>query len=147
MIKKVFLISAVLILPLFVFVSCSKKEAAQKAAMAIPEVPAEYKDKHMPDGWWTDEKVVAEGKDLYDGKQNIDVNCAACHGMNGMPVLSGSRDLRDASLVDKWSDGYWLWKVSEGVPDTAMTGWKEKLTEEEIWKVIAYARTFSKAGK
>lgn len=147
MIKKVFLISVVLILPLFVFDSCSKKEAAQKAAMAIPEVPAEYKDKHMPDGWWTDEKVVAEGKDLYDGKQNIDVNCGACHGMNGMPVLSGSRDLRDASLVDKWSDGYWLWKVSEGIPDTAMTGWKDKLTEEEIWKVIAYARTFSKAGK
>ena len=147
MIKKVFLIVTVFIMPMVIFISCSKKESAQKAAMAIPEVPAEYKDKHMPDGWWTDEKVVAEGKYLYDGKQNIDVNCGACHGMNGMPVLSGSRDLRDASLIDKWSDGYWLWKVSEGIPDTAMTGWKDKLTEEEIWKVIAYSRTFSKAGK
>lgn len=147
MIRKIFLISGVIILPLFVLVSCSKKQEAQKPAISVADVPAEYKDKHMPDGWWTDEKVVAEGKDLYEGKQNIDVNCGACHGMNGMPVLSGSRDLRDASLVDKWSDGYWLWKVSEGVPDTAMTGWKEKLTEEEIWKVIAYARTFSKGGK
>ena len=147
MIKKVFLIGVVFILPIVIFVSCSKKEAAKMPAAGIPDVPATYADKHMPQGGWTDEKVIAAGKELYDGKTNIDVNCAACHGLNGMPVLTGTRDLRDASRVNMWSDSYWYWRVAEGVPDTVMTGWKEKLSEEEIWQVIAYARTFSQKGK
>lgn len=133
----------VLLLLVFSFAGCAKKEEAKPGAAKIPEVPPEYADKHIPAGWWTDQKVLAAGKEIYEGKKNIDVNCAACHGLNAVPVLTGSRDLRDASLINQWSDSYWFWRVSEGVPDTAMTGWKEKLTEEERWQVIAYARTFS----
>lgn len=128
-------------------VGCAKKEGVKTNQAKIPEVPLEYADKHIPAGWWTDEQVVAAGREIYEGKKNIDVNCAACHGMNGMPVLTGTRDLRDASSVNRWSDSYWFWRISEGVPDTAMTGWKEKLSEEEIWQVIAYAHTFSHGGK
>ncbi|MBI5755656.1 MAG: cytochrome c [Nitrospirae bacterium] len=144
--KKLFFLIALLIAGLYL-VGCGKKEGAKTGEMKMIEVPATYADKHMPQGGWTDEKVIAAGKELYDGKKNIDVNCAACHGLNGIPVLTGTRDLRDASRVNMWSDSYWYWRVAEGVPDTAMTGWKEKLSEEEIWQVIAYARTFSQKGK
>ncbi len=138
----------VLLMAVLFFAGCSKKEGAKTGGeVKIPEVPAAFADKHIPEGWWTDEKVIAEGKELYEGRKNMDVNCAACHGMGGLPVLTGARDFRDASIVGKWSDGYWFWRVSEGVPDTAMTGWKEKLSEEEIWQVIAYSRTFSQGGK
>ncbi len=144
--RKLFII--LLLCIILLFVACAKKEEAKKeGAVKVPEVPAEYKDKQMPAGWWTDEKVIASGKEMYDGKKSLDVNCAACHGLNGMPVLTGTRDLRDASLVNQWSDGYWFWRISDGVPDTAMTAWKEKLSEEEIWQVIAYARTFSQPVK
>lgn len=125
--------------------ACAKKE--EKKEVKIEAVPAGYADKHIPEGWWTDEKVVSAGKELYEGKKNIDVNCAACHGMNGMPILTGTRDLRDTFRVNKLSDSYLFWRVSEGVPDTTMTGWKEKLSEEEMWQVIAYAHTFSHGGK
>lgn len=135
---------AVLLCVVLLF-GCAKKE--EKKEVKIEAVPAGYADKHIPEGWWTDEKVVSAGKELYEGKQNIDVNCAACHGMNGMPVLTGTRDLRDATRVNKLSDSYMFWRVAEGVPDTAMTPWKEKLSEEEMWQVIAYAHTFSHGGK
>lgn len=144
--KKLFFLIALLIVGLYL-VGCGKKEGAKTGEMKMIEVPATYADKHMPQGGWTDEKMIAAGKELYDGKKNLDVNCAACHGLNGMPVLTGTKDLRDASRVNMWSDSYWYWRVAEGVPDTVMTGWKEKLSEEEIWQVIAYSRTFSQKGK
>jgi len=142
--NKRFIPLLVVLLLIFLAIGCSKKEGAKPGAVKIPPVPPEYADKHMPEGWWTDEKVLAAGKEIFEGKKNIDVNCGACHGLNGVPVLTGTRDLRDASLINQWSDSYWFWRVSEGVPNTAMTGWKDKLTEEERWQVIAYARTFSK---
>lgn len=33
-----------------------------------PPAPAEYADKHMPAGWWTDPKIVEEGRELYIGR-------------------------------------------------------------------------------
>ena len=114
---------------------------------ALDNIPKDYQDKHMPQGWWTDPKVIAEGKKIYEGMANPEVVCAACHGRDGKPLLTGARDLRDAQYVNKMTDSYMYWRVTEGVPLTPMTPWKEKLKEEQIWKVIAYAHTFSHGGK
>ena len=110
-------------------------------------IPESYRDKQMPEGWWTDPAVIAEGKRIYEGKANARVICAACHGKYGKPKLRGARDLTDASYVNRFTDGYWFWRISEGVPDTAMKGWKGALSEEAIWKVIAYIHTFSHEGQ
>ncbi len=114
---------------------------------APDKIPKGYQDKHMPQGWWTDPKVIAEGKRLFGGMVNPEVVCAACHGRDGRPLLTGTRDLRDAAYVNQMTDSYMFWRVSEGVPQTPMTPWKEKLTEDQIWEVIAYAHTFSHGGK
>lgn len=114
---------------------------------ALDKIPKEYQDKHMPAGWWVDPKIIAEGKKVFEGYVNPEAVCAACHGRDGKPLLTGTRDIRDAAYVNKMTDSYIFWRVSEGVPQTAMTPWKEKLTEEQIWKVIAYAHTFSHGGK
>ena len=114
---------------------------------ALDKIPKEYQDKHMPKGWWTDSKVIAEGKKIYGGMVNPDVVCAACHGRDGKPLLTGTGDLRDAAYVNKTTDSYMYWRIAEGVPKTPMTPWKEKLNEEQTWKVIAYAHTFSHGGK
>ena len=73
--------------------------------------------------------------------------CAACHGRDGQPILTGARDFRDVAYVANMSDAYWFWRLSVGVPQTPMTPMKEKLTEEERWQVIAYQHTFSHRGK
>ena len=48
-----------------------------------PPAPPEYADKHMPEGYWNNPEILEEGKAIFTGAQNIDVNCASCHGKNG----------------------------------------------------------------
>lgn len=111
-----------------------------------PPAPPEYADKHMPAGWWADEKIIAEGKEIFEGVKNIDVNCASCHGKDGKPVKAGARDFRKAERMKLYSDSVWFWRISEGVPNTKMKAWKSKLPEEDRWKAMAYERTFGLKG-
>lgn len=117
----------------------------------LKAVPPEYQNKHMPEGWWTNPKIIEEGKQIWLGRHEAildpDVICAACHGKDGKPILTGARDFRDKGYVDQMTDSYWFFRMSEGVPDKAMPPWKGILTEEERWKVIAYEHTFSHGGK
>ena len=69
-------------------------------------------------------------------------NCAVgyCHG-------SAGRAGRGPRLRGREWDKNYLFKVTtEGVPNSSMPGWKDKLTEQEIAAVIAYILTLSKAG-
>ncbi len=111
-----------------------------------PPAPPEYADKHMPEGWWADEDIVEEGRKIFIGQTNMDVNCASCHGKDGKPKKAGARDFRVADRMKLYSDSVWFWRVSEGVPNTKMKPWKTKLSEEDRWKVIAYERTFGLKG-
>ena len=112
-----------------------------------PPAPPEYADKHMPDGYWNNPEILEEGKAIFTGVQNIDVNCASCHGKNGKPVKAGARDFRRTEQMVLYSDSVWFWRVNEGVKGTKMKPWKSKLSEDEIWKVIAYEATFGLKGK
>ncbi|MHB8483425.1 MAG: c-type cytochrome, partial [Nitrospiria bacterium] len=49
--------------------------------------------------------------------------------------------------MNQFSDSYWFWRISEGVPKTKMPSWKARLTEEQRWKAMAYEHTFSHGGK
>ena len=51
-----------------------------------PPPPPEYADKHMPDGYWGNPDIIAQGKAIFIGAENIDVNCESCHGKDGKPV-------------------------------------------------------------
>ncbi|MEJ2231228.1 MAG: cytochrome c [Nitrospirales bacterium] len=112
-----------------------------------PPAPPEYADKHMPEGYWNNPEIVAEGKAIFTGQQNIDVNCASCHGKDGKPVKAGARDFRRTEQMQLYSDSQWFWRVNEGVKGTKMKAWKSKLAEDQIWKVIAFEATFGLNGK
>ena len=122
----------------------------------LPPVPSEYKTKHMPAGSWTDPKIRAEGKKIFEEKTQIvksrekgeeEIDCAKCHGKEGKPEKRGVKDMRSAKVFNRYSDSYWFWRVSEGVPKTKMVSWKNTLSEEERWKVMAYEHSFSHGGK
>ena len=121
-------------------------EDVQESTGPPPPAPAEYADKHMPAGWWADEKIIAEGKEIFEGVKNIDVNCASCHGKDGKPVKAGARDFRKGERMKLYSDSVWFWRISEGVPNTKMKAWKSKLSDDDRWKVMAYERTFGLPG-
>lgn len=112
-----------------------------------PPAPPEYSDKHMPEGYWNNPEILEEGKAIFTGAQNIDVNCASCHGKDGKPVKAGARDFRRTEQMMLYSDAQWFWRVSEGVKGTKMKAWKTKLSEDERWKVIAYESTFGLKGQ
>ena len=71
----------------------------------------------------------------------------SCHGKDGKPVKKGARDMRDPNNICRWSDGFWFWRISEGVPKTKMKSWKSMLSEEQIWHVMAFENQFSNEGK
>jgi mono/diheme cytochrome c family protein len=121
-------------------------EEAQESTGPPPPAPPEYADKHMPAGWWADEKIIAEGKEIFEGVKNIDVNCSSCHGKDGKPVKAGARDFRKGERMKLYSDSVWFWRISEGVPNTKMKAWKSKLSEEDRWKAMAYERNFGLKG-
>ncbi len=127
----------------FLAAGCAEEE---ESTGPPPPAPPEYADKHMPAGWWTDEKIIAEGKEIFEGVKNIDVNCASCHGKDGKPVKAGARDFRKGERMKQYSDSVWFWRISEGVPNTKMKAWKSKLSEEDRWKAMAYERTFGLKG-
>lgn len=118
-------------------------------------VPPEYANKHMPDGWWTNSEVIAKGEKIYqegvefigsDGVKDVQ-RCAECHGASGKPKLKGARDFREPSKINKFSDSFWFWRISEGVPKTKMPAWKDRLTEEQRWQVMAFEHIYSHDGK
>jgi mono/diheme cytochrome c family protein len=126
---------------------CGGEGGGEGPIVPPPPAPAEYADKHMPAGWWTDQKIIDEGKEIYIGAKNPDVNCASCHGKDGKPVKAGARDFRNSDRMKMYSDSVWFWRISEGVPNTKMKAWKTKLSDEDRWKVMAFERTFGLSGK
>ncbi|MBI4400701.1 MAG: cytochrome c [Nitrospirae bacterium] len=130
-----------------VFTAIAGCEAGEGPIVAPPPPPAEYADKHMPAGWWADDKIVEEGRQIFIGANNPDVNCASCHGKDGKPVKAGARDMRNTERMKLYSDSVWFWRISEGVPKTKMKPWKSKLSEEDRWKLVAFERTFGLKGQ
>ena len=128
------------------FVAMGCGEGGEGPIVAPPPPPAEYADKHMPAGWWQDENIIEEGRKLFIGGTNPDVNCASCHGKDGKPVKAGARDFRVTERMKLYSDSVWFWRISEGVPNTKMKSWKSKLAEEDRWKLVAFERTFGLKG-
>lgn len=138
----------------------SPKPSFAEEEKPLKPVPKAYSTKHMPKGWWTDAGVIAEGKKIFETakneiedqgkKEEIKEGCSTCHSIDpakDRPKRRGARDFREAKKMNQFSDSYWFWRISEGVPKTKMPAWKGKLTEEQRWKAMAYEHTFSHGGK
>jgi mono/diheme cytochrome c family protein len=104
-------------------------------------VPAEYRGQTstVP----PTEATVSEGAALYAE------NCASCHGATGLGDGEAGRALNPSPALLAYMismpmavDEYLLWTISEGGKPfgTAMPTFKDTLTKEQIWKVIAFMR-------
>jgi mono/diheme cytochrome c family protein len=118
------------------------------------DVPPEYKTAHLPSSAWTSPRLLERGKVIYQEK------CAVCHGDAGdgrgpaaaaLPVPPA--DLRDREMVAVMLGKYWFWRVSEGglvepyrSAGSTMPAWKDALSVEDRWAVIAYQHRFSGHG-
>jgi len=92
-----------------------------------------------------DERVLTTGKAVFKQK------CAKCHGPSGLgdgpdadPDHRDHQDLTNPKWVDRNPDGVVFYKVSNGRRRPKMPAFKEELTEEQIWSVVAYVQTLRK---
>lgn len=90
--------------------------------------------------------VPSKGGDPVSGRE-IYVNiCIRCHGIDGKGALGIKLVPRPADLtsqaVQSRLDGTLFRRIHEGKPNTAMGAWKHSLSDEEIWDILAYVRTF-----
>lgn len=131
------------------FLVCSAGADALADEAVEEAIPSEYIGKLMPTGMLNDLTLQLAGKEIYEGKVNPLVNCARCHGSDGKPTKlgKGAPDLSDPAVSKKHSDAQWFWRISEKKPGTTMPAYKDKLTEEQRWSVIAYLRTLAQSGK
>lgn len=91
----------------------------------------------------------AEWADIFDiGKANFTQRCLACHGCSGNSQGPYARHVvtQPANLHERLAsfpgDDYDIWRVSEGVPGTAMPAWHLSLNDTEIQRIAIYIMSF-----
>lgn len=99
----------------------------------------------------SDKEALAAGEKIYK------TYCWQCHGAvgNGMGPGFADVDPRPADFTDKtrvsrMTDGYWFWRVKEGIPEDRarlMPAWGRTLNDDQIWQVITFEKTFSQRRK
>ena len=92
-----------------------------------------------------DDKVLAAGRKIFTDK------CQKCHGPKGLgdgpdadPDHAEDMDLTNPKRVDRNPDGVVFYKVSNGRKNPKMPTFKDELSTEQIWTVVAYVQTLRK---
>ena len=130
-----------------------------------PDVPVEYvnasnlfgplmmqvrADYNTTDNTYTGTTALGdEWANIFDmGKEIFTQRCLSCHGCSGNAEGPYARHVvtQPANLHERIAtfagDYYHIWRVSEGVPGTAMPSWKLTLNETEISLVAIYEMSF-----
>ena len=134
-----------------------------------PMVPYEYADKKQPSApimtaammnynssnetYYGNDTTAGEFATVFeDGKQTYTQRCLPCHGCSGNAqgpyarhVITQPANLHEriSTYLPEPGDPYHFWRVSEGVPGTAMPTWKLSMNETEIWQVNFYEMSFA----
>lgn len=92
-----------------------------------------------------DAKTLATGKSIFKDK------CERCHGPGGLgdgpdsdPEAAPDMDLTNPKRADRNPDGVVYYKVLNGRKKPKMPAFKDELTEEQIWAVVAHVQSLRK---
>jgi mono/diheme cytochrome c family protein len=122
--------------------------AAAERHMMQPRVPAEKlaEARALKSPLPSSPEIVEKGKALYDGKGT----CFNCHGTDGggngpaaAKLNPAPRNFRHHGFWRHRTEGEIFWVIKHGSPGTAMIGFGPVLSDEEIWSLIQYERTFA----
>jgi mono/diheme cytochrome c family protein len=116
--------------------------------MMMPRVPADKLEeaRALQNPVPFSQEVLEKGKVIYEGKGT----CINCHGASGhgdgpaAAVMNPPpRAFRSHGFWRHRSEGEIFWVIKHGSPGTAMIPFGGMLTDEEIWTVIHYERSFA----
>jgi mono/diheme cytochrome c family protein len=127
--------------------------AAMVALRGAPQLAAQVKPN--PAGWQlepdadtlknphtVDDKLLASGKAIYKDK------CQKCHGPGGLgdgpdadPDHAEDMDLTNPKRAERNADGVVFYKVWNGRRKPKMPAFKDELSKDQAWAVVAYAQS------
>jgi mono/diheme cytochrome c family protein len=91
-------------------------------------------------------EIVEKGNVLYQGKGT----CFNCHGKDGSgngPVAAqlnpSPRNFQHHGFWRHRTEGEIFWVIKNGSPGTSMIGFVGQLTDEEMWAIVQYERSFA----
>jgi mono/diheme cytochrome c family protein len=126
-------------------VTITRLDAAQQPAASASgwQLPPDADTKKSP--LQVDAKVLATGKAVFKDK------CTKCHGPAGIgdgpdadPEHREDMDLTNPKRADRNPDGVVFYKVWNGRRRPKMPAFKEELSEQQVWSVVAYVQTLRK---
>jgi cytochrome c oxidase cbb3-type subunit I/II len=96
-----------------------------------------------------DSSLGAQWAEIFDtAKANYTQFCLSCHGCSGNAQGTYARHVvtQPANLHERIAtfpgDNYHIWRVTEGVPGTAMPAWGLSLNQTQIMSIAIYEMTF-----
>ena len=90
-----------------------------------------------------DEGKIARGVSLYRA------HCEHCHGAPGVAPEAFALGMTPAPVplvhtARAWAPAEVFWVVKEGIKMTGMPAWKYRMTDEDIWAVVAFLPTMAR---
>jgi len=119
------------------------------AAFAAQQPPSTFAKKGgNPDAAKAKNPVSASAASLSAGKRSYTRLCEKCHGPEGHGDGTAVTEKQPPDLTDeKWefgsTDGELFAAIHDGT-SADMEGYKERLSETEIWNVVNYVRSLAK---
>jgi mono/diheme cytochrome c family protein len=124
--------------------------SAVAAVIAAPAAPAQQRGGWQlpPDAPDTVSPLKVDDKVLSTGKKIFSDKCQKCHGPKGLgdgpdadPEHAEDMNLTNPKRADRNPDGIVFYKVLNGRTRPKMPAFKEELSREQIWAVVAYVQT------
>jgi thiosulfate dehydrogenase len=105
-----------------------------------------YADKHKPDGG---NPVAPTPANLTEGARKYEEHCALCHGGAKVKIspIGDKFNPPAPQLINRipHDEEAWLfWITKHGVRMTGMPTWDGILSDEDIWKIIAFIKRSNK---
>jgi len=82
-----------------------------------------------------------------EGAEHFQHHCQICHGLDGQNTgvpFAGKMSPPVADLssqpVQDYKDGQLKWIIENGIRFSGMPGWKDILTDEEMWHMVRFIR-------
>ena len=139
---------------LFVFIAAAALAAGAALATALPIEPQQKSTSGWtlpPDAADTKNPLTVNENVLAAGKKVFSEKCKKCHGPNGLgdgpdadPDHAEEMNLTNPKRADRNPDGVVFYKVFNGRRSPKMPPFKDELSKEQIWSVVAFAQSLRK---
>ena len=116
------------------------------------EKPGTTEPKMTPEDSAKKNPVSPTAEGLAQARKNFGYTCAMCHGKSGdgkgdlaVEMKLELHDWRDASSIEKMTDGELFWIISNG--KGKMPGEGDRSPEKARWNFVNLVRSFAKKGE